>query len=269
MDDSRRIAFLRALLARPTVPDPVSAWEERVIEALLLTLFGKAESDGSRALARLWQQPAVLTELDEVLGVLEDRAEHETRPLSQIMLADESQRLHAARTAWEDIPLSLHARYSLDEVTAAIGRSTLARPVRLQGGVLWDPTTNADYFFITLEKSEKHYSPTTRYRDYALSPEEFHWESQAVTLDNEGGIGHGPALHQPSKARLRGLSIRPPDPEDRRHPHRSLHLPRPSRLCSSHRRNPHGHHLAPPPRHATGCVQAGAGGGGVSERRHA
>jgi len=183
MDDSRRIAFLRALLARPTVPDPVSTWEERVIEALLLTLFGKAESEGSRALARLWQQPAVLAELDEVLGVLEDRAEHETRPLSQIMLADESQRPHAKQTAWEDIPLSLHARYSLDDVTAAIGRSTLARPVRLQGGVLWDPTTNADYFFITLEKSEKHYSPTTRYRDYAISPEEFHWESQSTTRE--------------------------------------------------------------------------------------
>ena len=49
--------------------------------------------------------------------------------------------------------------------------------------MLWDPATNADYFFITLEKSEKHYSPTTRYRDYAVSPENFHWESQSTTRE--------------------------------------------------------------------------------------
>jgi Domain of unknown function (DUF3427) len=36
-------------------------------------------------------------------------------------------------------------------------------------------------FFVTLQKSEKHYSPTTRYRDYALSPDLFHWESQSTT----------------------------------------------------------------------------------------
>jgi hypothetical protein len=35
--------------------------------------------------------------------------------------------------------------------------------------------------FITLEKNEKHYSPTTLYRDYAISRELFHWESQNST----------------------------------------------------------------------------------------
>ena len=34
---------------------------------------------------------------------------------------------------------------------------------------------------MTLEKTEKKYSPTTIYKDYAVSPELFHWESQSVT----------------------------------------------------------------------------------------
>ena len=47
--------------------------------------------------------------------------------------------------------------------------------------MLWHPATNTDYFFITLQKSEKHYSPSTRYRDYAIAPDVFHWESQSGT----------------------------------------------------------------------------------------
>ena len=31
---------------------------------------------------------------------------------------------------------------------------------------------------MTLDKSGKDFSPTTRYRDYAISPQLFHWETQ-------------------------------------------------------------------------------------------
>ncbi len=34
-----------------------------------------------------------------------------------------------------------------------------------------------DLHFITLEKAEKDYSPTTLYNDYAISPTRFHWET--------------------------------------------------------------------------------------------
>lgn len=34
---------------------------------------------------------------------------------------------------------------------------------------------------MTLEKSERDYSPSTLYKDYAISPELFHWESQSGT----------------------------------------------------------------------------------------
>ncbi|QSO49287.1 DUF3427 domain-containing protein [Alicyclobacillus mengziensis] len=38
-----------------------------------------------------------------------------------------------------------------------------------------------DVFFITLDKSEKDYSPTTMYHDYAINDVLFHWQSQSTT----------------------------------------------------------------------------------------
>ena len=38
-----------------------------------------------------------------------------------------------------------------------------------------------DIFFVTLQKTEKDYSPTTLYEDFALSPCEFHWQTQSQT----------------------------------------------------------------------------------------
>jgi len=48
-----------------------------------------------------------------------------------------------------------------------------------QGGVL-KIDGNRELLFVTLDKSGKDFSPTTRYRDYAISPELFHWETQAA-----------------------------------------------------------------------------------------
>jgi len=47
--------------------------------------------------------------------------------------------------------------------------------------VWWNATDRADLFFVTLEKSERDYSPTTMYRDYPISQTLFHWQSQNRT----------------------------------------------------------------------------------------
>ena len=47
-----------------------------------------------------------------------------------------------------------------------------------QTGVLWHEATQTDLLFVTLEKSDADFSPTTRYADYPISPTLFHWESQ-------------------------------------------------------------------------------------------
>jgi hypothetical protein len=47
--------------------------------------------------------------------------------------------------------------------------------------VLWYQASATDLLFITLRKSEALFSPSTRYRDLALGPALFHWESQSTT----------------------------------------------------------------------------------------
>jgi hypothetical protein len=77
----------------------------------------------------------------------------------------------------------VHARYTREEVLAALGYVDVAgrKPNSFREGVLWCEAVNADALFVTLRKTEADYSPTTMYRDFAISPDRFHWESQSVT----------------------------------------------------------------------------------------
>ena len=78
------------------------------------------------------------------------------------------------------IPLQVHATYSLDEVLAAFDeRTSKGGVLRIQAGVHRVGAAGVDLLFVTLEKSERDYSPTTLYKDYPLSPTRFHWESQS------------------------------------------------------------------------------------------
>ncbi|MDG6257412.1 MAG: DUF3427 domain-containing protein [Methanomicrobiaceae archaeon] len=82
-----------------------------------------------------------------------------------------------------DCPLELHCRYTRDQIFAALGHYSLhERPARgSREGVLYLEDKKADVFLITLNKTEEHYSPTTMYRDYAVSETRFHWQSQSTT----------------------------------------------------------------------------------------
>ncbi|MCI6288660.1 MAG: DUF3427 domain-containing protein, partial [Lentisphaeria bacterium] len=79
-------------------------------------------------------------------------------------------------------PLELHANYTAEEILTALGKCSMSNPpYNLQSGVLNLPEINTDMFLVTLNKSEKQYSPTTMYLDYAISDELFHWQSQNAT----------------------------------------------------------------------------------------
>jgi hypothetical protein len=51
----------------------------------------------------------------------------------------------------------------------------------MREGVLHLPQIKADIFLFTLNKTEKHFSPTTMYQDYAINERLFHWQSQSTT----------------------------------------------------------------------------------------
>jgi hypothetical protein len=79
--------------------------------------------------------------------------------------------------------LELHAIYTRAQAFAALGHYTLTRKPAEGGreGVVYLKDKIADVFFVTLNKTEEHYSPTTMYRDYAISETLFHWQSQSTT----------------------------------------------------------------------------------------
>ena len=170
IDDPERLAFLRVLLSRDAISSAgLSTRERRIVEGFVLTLTPD-ERDLDTVLRALARSTIARAELLQLLDVLEDRAGHQTFPIANAM----------RDAAFADVPLALHARYTRDEVLAALGRSTLAKPFPHREGPFPHPETNTDYFFITLEKNEKYYSPSTRYRDYAIAPDLFHWESQST-----------------------------------------------------------------------------------------
>ncbi len=85
--------------------------------------------------------------------------------------------------------LELHARYSRDELLAGLGAWSLADPKEVREGVYYNKTHHYDLFFVTLNKAEEEYSPTTMYQDYAIDERLFHWQSQSTTSqDSATGI---------------------------------------------------------------------------------
>src|SRR5258707_3931220 len=141
MDDPERLGFLTSLPSNYTART-VSHRAAPMLEGFLLTLTPDAR-DAGLVLQALGNSSAVQSELLQLLDVLEDRAEHRTFALAEAV---------PDAATFRDVALALHARYTRDEVLAALGRSTLAKPFSHREGPLWDSATNTDYFFITLEK---------------------------------------------------------------------------------------------------------------------
>lgn len=77
--------------------------------------------------------------------------------------------------------LDLYCMYSRDEVLSGLGYLNWEQYVSLQEGVKYFDNLKTVIMFVTLQKSEQNYSPTTMYEDYVISDEKFHWQSQNIT----------------------------------------------------------------------------------------
>lgn len=174
VDDHERLDAYRSLVARTNAPDPavLSDRERRFARMLIGSLTTlKPSALLTEGLAQLWKHPQVRSELLELLDLLPERVDH----------------LHAGLNIAK-IPLVVHARYTRTEILAAFDVGSGVKPITWQSGVWWDEHTQSDLLAFTLDKSAGSFSPTTRYRDYAISPELIHWESQSVTsLESDMG----------------------------------------------------------------------------------
>lgn len=165
IDDLERLRFFQAVTEADDLVE--TARVRRLAAMLHFSLFDARTPFTSieASLARLLANRGRAEELRELSRVLHDRI-HRVAPALEVA---------------GPRPLHVHARYSRNEALAAFGMENLNGT--FGSGVRWVPGDQADVFFVTLVKSEAHFSPTTMYADHAISPTVLQWESQSTTAE--------------------------------------------------------------------------------------
>jgi superfamily II DNA or RNA helicase len=178
IDDHERIGVYQDLLAEasPPVAASVPERERRLLHMLIAQIADRAinkDTSLQDAIDLLWAHPQIRAELLDLLALLQQQVDHVHEPLQ----------------TRPDAPLQVHARYSRIEILASMGLAAGAKIAAWQSGVYEAKTANAELFAFTLDKATGGFSPTTRYRDYAISRSLIHWESQSVTrADSSTGL---------------------------------------------------------------------------------
>ncbi len=164
--DDDRLEHFAALLGQPTPPtgDPSDGYQRLLYVAL--GQMRRPFADLGAFWAQLWQRQWLRTEVLTLLEILQDRRRHLSSTLPPPL---------------DDVALRLHATYSRDEIFAAFDeRNKKGGVLRTQSGIHDVKTRRTELLFVELEKSEKHYSPSTLYNDFPITRTRFRWESQSA-----------------------------------------------------------------------------------------
>ncbi|GAB2935866.1 DEAD/DEAH box helicase [Rhodococcus aerolatus] len=170
VDDAERAALYRRMFS-PDAPDydDLEPREQHLARMLFFLLWPNKGDHASYAagLATLREHPAVADEVGQLLDVALDRVQHVPRALSP---------------ALAHLPLLSHATYRREELLAGISWASWDRSARGNiTGVAYSEAEQIDALMINLHKEGSGFSPTTMYRDYPISRDLFHWESQNAT----------------------------------------------------------------------------------------
>ena len=173
VDDAERLDTWRRWLSADASPDAdaLSARERCLLRMLLVQCLDQVDTKGmtlAAAAKLLWQHVQVRQELVELFDVLAERIPHVTATLAR----------------YDAVPLRVHARYTRLEILAAVAAGDDVNVRTWREGVMYSEEIKADLFVFTLDKTRGQFSPTTRYRDYAISRELIHWESQSMTRES-------------------------------------------------------------------------------------
>jgi len=165
VDDGERLEGLRSVLDS-AVAARVDSLDER--QRRLRAMFHFS----------LWGAGRPMDEADAGIEHLRSSGRrHEVRELADV-LDDRRPLVTHTLTGHPNVPLEVHGRYTRDEIAAAFGEM---KPGAFREGVRYIERERADLLLVTLNKTEEHFSPTTMYRDRAITPRLFQWESQSTT----------------------------------------------------------------------------------------
>jgi len=171
VDSRRLIEFLLDILPRldDVDFDKLSDLEKRMLQMFYVTVWGKTVLDWNADetldnLYALADSPVMLQEIIDLLKYQYERIDFIDEPVD----------------VGFDCPLDLHCTYTRDQLLVALD---FMKPSTVREGVKWLPDQKLDVFFVTLNKSDKDYSPTTMYQDYSINEYLFHWQSQSTTSE--------------------------------------------------------------------------------------
>lgn len=170
VDDPERLTRWTDWVRNAAPPDValLSSRDSRLIRMLLIQLLDPAKMTLSEGAAKLWHHAQVRSELVQLFDLLGKHIEHVPIALPEL----------------RDVPLVVHARYTRLEMLAAARDEDRVSVRPWREGTLYDDKLHTDFFAFTLDKTSGQFSPTTRYRDYAINRDLIHWESQSTTTAN-------------------------------------------------------------------------------------
>ena len=121
------------------------------------------------------RHPLLQAELSEVISLLIDRLD-----INEFAMPN----MHNSNIA--SSPIKMHVRYPKEHILVAFGDSRFDKKSSSREGVLNIADMNTELLFVTLNKCETQFSPTTMYHDYAISPSLFHWQTQNSAKPTSG-----------------------------------------------------------------------------------
>ncbi|RRQ01340.1 DUF3427 domain-containing protein [Corynebacterium bovis] len=111
--------------------------------------------------------PELCDEIEQVLAIARERVDHRSDPIIGPL---------------GTTVLRSHGTYHQVELLVALQEpDAIAVPATLREGVRWIDHLSTDLLFITLDKDEGAFTPSTMYRDIPVSDHLFDWESQSRT----------------------------------------------------------------------------------------
>ena len=169
IDSKRLLNFSQRLLTEDLDVSLLDKSEELMLGMFHYTIWGnKPEQSYKESLKDLkLKNPDIVKELLEII-------DYNKGKIKTLELSYEN----------EAIPLDIYASYNLQQIMVAFGKTNEAYVYPMREGVHYVSEENTDLFFITINKNEGDYLPSTMYNDYAQNSKLFHWESQSTT-----GIG--------------------------------------------------------------------------------
>ncbi|WP_373228836.1 DUF3427 domain-containing protein [Cohnella sp.] len=171
LNSRRLLKFLLAYLEEGMHP---RSEEERLMLNVFYYTFYRSEPTKNgfagvdQAIQETLAYPAFREEVIEVLKY----------KLSHLDFVDKPNEFHYA------CPLDIHCSYSMDQILAAFGYWNEEKAPSFREGVKYFEEKMTDIFFITLNKSDKDFSPSTLYEDYAINERLFHWQTQSRTSED-------------------------------------------------------------------------------------